>query len=403
MKSDSSRRSFLAAGMALPLAGASATTDSPSPGPAPFQAPASAGKVVYRVLGRTGFKVSMVGCGCGITQDESVISKAADMGINYFDTHRTYMGGHSERMIRAGLGGRRKDVFLSTKTDGHDKAGALKELATSLTEFGTDYLDVWQLHGVDTPEALSDELVDALHTAKQQGKTRAIGVGTHQLPKLADRVIEAKLDIVSTAYNFTMDPKWIQANRGRPGTFWSGVYSDDMIEATEKLHKAGVGLVALKVMAGGMRGKNPTPQMRRPSAAAAAIKWVLRNPLIATVIPGMADMDQVEENFKVMGESFTSADEKVLAARLEEIRFRYCRMCGKCDGQCPKGLPVRNVLRFLMYADDYGQFPMGREHFLALPSEHQAVRCSQCATCAIECPNGVKVAERLVRAQELFA
>jgi predicted aldo/keto reductase-like oxidoreductase len=200
-----------------------------------------------------------------------------------------------------------------------------------------------------------------------------------------------------------MDPKWIQANRGRPGTFWSGVYSDDMIEATEKLHKAGVGLVALKVMAGGMRGKNPTPQMRRPSAAAAAIKWVLRNPLIATVIPGMADMDQVEENFKVMGESFTSADEKVLAARLEEIRFRYCRMCGKCDGQCPKGLPVRNVLRFLMYADDYGQFPMGREHFLALPSEHQAVRCSQCATCAIECPNGVKVAERLVRAQELFA
>jgi predicted aldo/keto reductase-like oxidoreductase len=403
MKSHSSRRNFLAAGLALPLAVASATTGSPSPEPAPLQAPSSSGKVTYRLLGKTGFKVSAVGCGCGSTQDQSVIRMAAELGINYFDTHRAYLGGQSERMIRAGLGGRRKEVYLSSKTDGHDKAGALKELEISLKEFGTDYLDVWQLHGVDTPEALSDELVDAMHTAKQQGKARAIGVGTHQLPKLADRVIEARLDVVSTAYNFTMDPKWIQANSGRPGTFWSGVYSEDMIEATETLSKAGVGLVALKVMAGGMRGRNPTPQMRRPNASAAAIKWVLRNPLIATVIPGMADMDQVAANFKVMGEPFTPADERVLAARLEEIRFRYCRMCGHCDGQCPKGLPVRNVLRYLMYADDYGQFAMGREHFLALPPEHQAVRCNQCPTCAIECPNGVRVAERLVRAQELFA
>jgi predicted aldo/keto reductase-like oxidoreductase len=61
------------------------------------------------------------------------------------------------------------------------------------------------------------------------------------------------------------------------------------------------------------------------------------------------------------------------------------------------------MVRFVMYADGYGQFPLGREHFQRLSAEHRNVRCSDCATCAVDCPNGVHVAARLTRAQELFA
>jgi heterodisulfide reductase subunit C len=61
------------------------------------------------------------------------------------------------------------------------------------------------------------------------------------------------------------------------------------------------------------------------------------------------------------------------------------------------------MVRFVMYADGYGQFPLGRENFLRLPEEHQQVRCGNCTTCAVRCPNGVTVQERLMRAQELFA
>ena len=57
-----------------------------------------------------------------------------------------------------------------------------------------------------------------------------------------------------------------------------------------------------------------------------------------------------------------------MTAWLEEIRPLYCRMCGQCDGKCPQGLPVADVLRYLMYAEGYGQFPLGREQFLALPA-----------------------------------
>jgi hypothetical protein len=89
-------------------------------------------------------------------------------------------------------------------------------------------------------------------------------------------------------------------------------------------------------------------------------------------------MDQLEENFKAFAQPFSSADEKILALQLDHIRPMYCRMCGECDGQCRKGLPVADVLRFLTYADGYGQFALGRERFLGLDAGHTAVRGGDC-------------------------
>jgi predicted aldo/keto reductase-like oxidoreductase len=117
----------------------------------------------------------------------------------------------------------------------------------------------------------------------------------------------------------------------------------------------------------------------------------------------MTDNDQLEENFRAMSAPFSDADSKILSARLEEIRPYYCRTCGQCDGQCPKGLPVPEMVRFVMYADGYGQFPLGRENFQRMALEHQRVRCGDCAQCVVQCPHGVDVAQQLSRAQELFA
>jgi succinate dehydrogenase/fumarate reductase-like Fe-S protein len=61
------------------------------------------------------------------------------------------------------------------------------------------------------------------------------------------------------------------------------------------------------------------------------------------------------------------------------------------------------MVRYAMYADGYGQFALGRERFLMLSDEHQSVRCGDCSECSVHCPNGVHVAARLTRAQELFA
>jgi aryl-alcohol dehydrogenase-like predicted oxidoreductase len=370
-----SRRAFLGAA----LAGPAARRPSGAAGPA----------LQYRTLGSTGLKVTSVGFGCMITSDASVIEKAAEIGINFFDTARSYQGGNNERMVGAALRARRRSVLIGTKTRSADKASALEDLNASLRELRTDYVDIWYLHGRSRPEQITDELVDAFATAKRQGKIRFAGVSTHSsqktlIPALAKN---PHIDVILTAYNFTMD-----AEMGR---------------VIEQARQAGKAIVAMKVMAGrftGVRFLQRLEEKLPPEGRMlAALKWVLRNPHVDTTIPSIADLEQLEENLRAMSEPFTDADGKLLAWQSERIRPLYCRMCGACDGRCPKGLPVSDILRYLSYADGYGEFALARESFLELPEPLRAIRCRDCAVCAIECPNGVQVAARLARAQETLA
>jgi hypothetical protein len=316
-----------------------------------------------------------------ITSDPSVVQRAVDLGITYFDTARGYQHGNNERMVGAALGSKRKQVVLSTKTEARDKAGQLKELDTSLAELNTDYVDIWYLHGKNSPADIHDDMIEALQLAKQQGKARFVGISTHSgqqqlLPWMAQKGV---FDVVLTAFNFFMDP--------------------GMEQAVDTAAKAGMGVVAMKVMAGGSRNQ----KLAQNGAMLAALKWVINHPNVATTIPSMTDMDQLEENLKAMDGAFSEGDQKRLAAHLERIQPFYCRMCGKCEGTCAKGLPVADVLRFLTYAEGYGQFTLGREKFLELRPEQVAVRCGDCAECTVKCPFGVQVSSRMARAQEFFA
>ncbi|MGA2040701.1 MAG: aldo/keto reductase [Bryobacteraceae bacterium] len=388
MNRNASRRSFLAAaGLALPAAASASRSSDPLP--APSQAAKSATPAIeYRVLGKTGLKVTTVGFGCMITSDGSVIERAADMGITYFDTARVYQNGNNERMVGAALKNRRKSIVLSSKSGAHTRADALANLDTSLKELGTDYLDIWYLHAKEKPEDITDELIDAQQTAKQAGKIRFAGVSTHKgqptlIPFLA---AHPKIDVILSAYNFTLEPV--------------------VTTVLEQAAKAGKGTVAMKVMAGGFRRLAPTDpnyqKLKQDGGMLSALKWVVRNPSVSTTIPSMTDIDQLEENIKAMAAPFGHDDEKRLAAQLERIGPLYCRMCGACQGQCRQGLPVEDMLRFVTYAEGYGQFALGREHFLSLAPAHVAASCGDCVSCTVECPHGVKVPERLLRAQELF-
>jgi len=393
MKPHTSRRDFLQAGLALPAAGlaAHASVDrasGESARAASSNSLDSSSQLSYRILGKTGLKVTSVGFGCMITSDASVIERGADAGITYFDTARSYQHGNNERMVGAALKRKRKDLVLASKSDGRDKNSLLNDLDTSLRELGTDFLDIWFLHERDRISDVSDEMFEAQQVAKQQGKIRFTGVSTHKPKELIPFLVKKNaVDVVLTTYNFTMDK--------------------GMTEAVGQAGDAGMGVVAMKVMAGGFRPGNTRrafyPQLTRQGALLAALKWVLKNPKVNTTIPSMTDMDQLAENLKAMAGPFTEAEEKLLAQQLERIAPFYCRMCGECEGACSKGLPVADLLRYLTYAEGYGQFSLGRERFSALPGEITAVRCRDCASCAVDCPYGVNVASRVGRAQELFA
>ena len=287
MKTNSSRRDFLSAGVALPVAGLWSFSE-------PTQQAASGlsqeVKLECRTLGKTGLKVTTVGFGCMITSDPSVIERAADIGINYFDTARVYQGGNNERMVGAALKRKRKDITLSTKSGSPKKEAALADLDASLRELGTDHVDIWYLHGKSKPEDITDDLREAQRIAKQQGKIRFAGVSTHSgqqelLPWLAKT---GAVDVVLVAYNFSMDK--------------------DMEAAVEAAGKAGLGVVGMKVMAGGFRKPKPgdltQEKLKREGAMLAALKWVIQNPNLHTTIPSMTDMDQLDENLRAMQGSF---------------------------------------------------------------------------------------------------
>ena len=112
-------------------------------------------------------------------------------------------------MLGAAVKSRRKDVMISTKTGATTKEDALRDIDTSLKELGTDYVDVWELHGRSRPADLTDDLLEAQQIAKKAGKVRFLGVSTHAgQPELIPAVIRKlpHFDMVQTSYNFTMDP-----------------------------------------------------------------------------------------------------------------------------------------------------------------------------------------------------
>jgi len=378
---DSSRRKFLQAGLALPVAGLVVSHSPESFGQ-------SARGMGYRTLGRTGLKVTGVGCGVGLIPDPAVLVRTADLGVNYFDTARTYEKGKSEEITGAALKSRRNKIILASKADGMTKAEVLQEMDESLKALRTDHVDIWHLHARDTPDAITDEAVEAQLILKKQGKTRFLGVSAHDINAVVDKIIKLGVhDVVQTTYSYPLGP--------------------DRNAALHKLHEAGIGVVAMKVVvAMSMAGFAPPPKNRKVltnEGPLAAIKWVLKNPDISTTVPHADTIEQAEMNFRAMSEPYTPQDEKMLFARNEEIRPLYCRMCYECKGKCPKGVPVTDELRYLAYNDFAGDFRQARGNFMRLSQEIRNVKCSDCSSCAIKCPNGVEVQTRLMRAQELLA
>jgi uncharacterized protein len=401
MEHNASRRTFLAAGFAAPLAGALEAAPQAAKDP----------KITYRTLGKTGLKVSSLAFGCMTTSDATVIERAVDLGINHFDTARGYQNGNNERMVGAALKGKRDKVIVSSKSQGKTRQDALAELDTSLKELGTDHLDIWYLHAKNEPADVTDDLLEAQRIAKQAGKIRFAGVSTHfNMDRMLPHLVKlGQTDVVLTTYNFSMRSVEAANNTNAQAA------KTDMTAAIQAARKAGLGIVAMKVMAGGttrvqrgdrLYGANPqslTKLLSQEGAPVAAIKWALRNQSVDTAIVCMTNHEQLDENLRAMAEPFTDKDDKLLANQLVAIAPIYCRMCGACNGVCAKGVPVPAVLRFLTYAEGYGQFAMARERFLELPDRVRAIRCGDCEACSIDCPNGVRIRERVGYAQEILA
>lgn len=163
---------------------------------------AKSGGIPQRVFGKTGVKVTVIGQAGGrfplisFEEAKAITLRAYDLGINYFDTSINYWNGQSEQVYGAVLPQFRKHIFLTTKADRRDRAGAEKELETSLRRMRTDYVDLWQIHAVGEQNEVEKIFgpggaIEAFEAAKKAGKCRFIGFTGHHDPHVHLAMLKA--------------------------------------------------------------------------------------------------------------------------------------------------------------------------------------------------------------------
>ena len=349
--------------------------------------PDSFPKPVYRTLGRTGLKISVVGFGAMLTPEPEVIRVAIEKGVNYINTARKYMAGKNEVTVGQAVKGMRDKVYIATKvlSESRTKAAILRDVETSLKALGTDYIDVIQLHDITEIERVFvPEVREALTLLKKQGKVRFCGVTTHQnevavLNALVDDP-DRFFDTCLVKYNFKSDPK--------------------VSAAISRAASAGVGIIAMKTQIGGY----DTTGLGRMSPHQAALKWVLQNPNVAAAVPGMKDLTQLKEDIAVMGMPLTYGDLRRLERYAEAVAPYYCSFCASCQPGCPRGVEISSINRALMYAEGgYRDLSLARATYAELPHGAQAAACIDCQGCTARCVNGLDIAGKMARARAILA
>ena len=249
--------------------------------------------IAKRMLGKTGLEVTILGLGGeGLLRTfgrgkeaDALINRALDLGITYCESARAYSG--SEAYYGKALKERRGDIFLTSKSHDRTKAGALAHLHETLSSMRTDHLDLWQVHDVREEEEIAEIFgpggaIEAFVKAKQEGKTRFIGVTGHHDPGIIRKCIKL----------FDFDTVLVPVNPAEPAH--ASFLADVLPLAREK----GMGIIGMKVYFRGFAAKLPGYSGMRPY-----LRFALSQP-VTTVVIGCDSSAQLEENVR-LAEAFT--------------------------------------------------------------------------------------------------
>jgi aryl-alcohol dehydrogenase-like predicted oxidoreductase len=269
----------------------------------------------YRILGRTGERVSAIGLGGWHLAlphvDEQlslrIVRRAIDEGITFLDNSWDYNGGASEiRMGRALRDGYRDRVFLMTKIDGRSKREATRQLDESLHRLQTDHIDLVQHHEVirfDDPHRVFDDEGPnaALVEARQAGKLRYIGFTGHKDPQIHLHMLD-----VASEHGFAFDTAQMPLN------VMDAHYRSFGKLVVPELVKRGIGVLGMKSMGNGIILRSNT------ASAVECLRYALSLPT-SVVITGCDSMQVLEQALEV-GETFRLMSDPELEALLAKTR-----------------------------------------------------------------------------------
>lgn len=326
----------------------------------------------YVTLGKTGLRVSRVGFG-GIPIQridaeaaKKLLAAVEAAGINYIDSARGYTV--SEELIGQAIEGRRDKFVLATKTMARDKEGMAKDIETSLRNFRTDYIDLYQVHNPSLQQleqiCAPGGALEALTEARAAGKIGHLGLTAHK-PEVFRRALELPwVETVMFPYN---------------------IVETQATELMERAKAQNVGFINMKSLAGGAI-----------EDARLAIRFAAANPNVSVVLPGMYAPQEVAENVAAAGDTspLTPEETERVEALRRELGTSFCRRCGYC-APCTVGIDIPNSFLFHGYLQRYGLADWARGRYEALTAH--ASDCVECGACEERCPYQLPIRDMLKR------
>ncbi len=331
-------------------------------------------------LGKTGMMVTRLGFG-GIpiqrlSESEAVrvVQRCLELGLNYIDTANGYTT--SEERIGKAVKGRRQDVIIATKTFPGDAETVTKNLDLSLKRLDTDYIDLYQFHGVNNKETL-DKILDPenglyllFEKFKKAGKIRHIGITSHQIDAAKEQVKTGKFETMMFPFNV--------------------ITNEPAKELLPLCRQYDVGFIVMKPLAGGMLNN-----------ASICFKYLMQFPDVVS-IPGIEKVEEIEEIVKIYAgpQKMTAAERKEMKRMVEELGDKFCRRCDYCQ-PCAQGIPISLVMTFPTFVkrlppDWYLKNPM------ITGQMEKAANCTECGECESRCPFGLPIRQMIKENYTMF-
>ncbi len=377
----------------------------------------------YRRLGKTELMVSEIGLGAewlerhNAQECAEIIEACENAGINTVDCWM------SEPNVRSNLGaalkGRREKWYIqghigSTWQDGQyvrsrDTDACRIAFQDLLDRLGTDYIDLGMIHYVDQEsdwnEIINGPYIDYVRELKEKGIIRHIGMSTHN-PVIAKKavesgIIEMMMFSINPAFDILPATEDVDDYFAEEFDASLGGITPERAELYKLCEQHDIGITVMKGFAGG-RLFDPK---RSPFGAALTpvqcLHYCLTRPAVACVLAGVESPEQVNASVVYETASDTEKDyASVLAGAPRHAYHGQCTYCGHCK-PCPMDIDIAMVNKLYDLAVMQPQVPASvRSHYEALP--HTADQCVGCGSCESRCPFGVKIADRMTLAADLF-
>ncbi|MHC1681459.1 MAG: aldo/keto reductase [Clostridiaceae bacterium] len=380
----------------------------------------------YRILGRTGIKVSAIGIGGEGFENKSykvceeIIECALSEGINFIDIY------NSNPEVRSNVGkALSKYPRNSFVIEGHlcttwdngqyKRTRNFNEVVDSFQDFLTrmklDYVDIGMIHYVDDEKdfdnILNGEIIKYAKELKEKGIIKSIGISTHNTD-IAFRAVETGIiDVILFSINAAYDmlpPTDDVYELFEKSTFENRTYEgidpkrDRLYQTCEN---AGVALTVMKGYAAGVLLSDKQSPFEKALTPVQCLHYCLTRPAVASVMVGVSNTDQI---LAATGYTTATSKEKdyseVLANAPRSSFGGHCMYCGHC-APCSKKIDIASVNKYLDLALIQDGVPETlKNHYDLL--EHQASECIDCGLCMKNCPFGVDIISKMKQARILF-